>query len=211
MTFVDAGAEFSDCGRYRYRWWRTIAPGLFDAPEEPQTALWVLHNPSSADEEEADPTTRRVIEFSRAWGCRRVVVLNRLAYIATDPSDLVRAVELGMDIEGPKNRATIDAEIATQPRYIVAAWGTGISLGWRKGRYGGNTNHRGYSIPPASTSTELGRLWATGRLCALRLNQDGSPAHPLYVPYSAAPSAPRRYLSAFVPGGGFSQEVPPNG
>ena len=191
MTFVDAGADFSADGLYRWAWWREMAPDLYESgPVE--TALWLLHNPSTANGEEEDPTTRRVLDFSRRWGCLRAVVMNRLAYCATDPGALRRAVVAGIDIEGAANPAIIDAALRRQPRYVIAAWGGGISLGYARDDDGRYLEHYEPSIRAPDPETLLGSLWADGTLIhALRLNRDGSPAHPLYVPISAAPERPR--------------------
>ena len=58
-------AVFSPDGTRRYRLDRHVAvPGEWHHGR----ALWVMLNPSTADESVDDPTIRRVVGFSRAWG-----------------------------------------------------------------------------------------------------------------------------------------------
>jgi hypothetical protein len=80
--------------------------------------LLVMLNPSTADEQEDDPTIRRCVSFARreAYAAREVV--NLYAYRATDPSDL----DSVSDPVGPENdRAILLA--AGSAGVIVAAWG----------------------------------------------------------------------------------------
>ena len=53
-------ALLSPCGCYRYALWRRWEPG-------PQV-LFIMLNPSTADELTDDPTIRRCIGFARSWG-----------------------------------------------------------------------------------------------------------------------------------------------
>ena len=57
-----SGAEISDCGKYRWKLWR-----IWD--DSKPKILWIMHNPSTADAEKDDPTIRRIINFSKSWGC----------------------------------------------------------------------------------------------------------------------------------------------
>lgn len=47
---------------------------------------WVMCNPSTADAERDDPTMRRVIEFSLAWGYGSCVVINIIPFISSAPA-----------------------------------------------------------------------------------------------------------------------------
>lgn len=109
-------AEVSPDGRYRY--WLTRAwncPG--DLPND-RRVCWVMLNPSTADADLDDPTIRRCIGFSDAWGYRNLVVVNAFALRATDPKELARAE----DPWGPDNDLYIDYWTAASD-LVVAAWG----------------------------------------------------------------------------------------
>ena len=112
-------AEFSDCGRYRYRLsrvWNDRIPSV----------LFIGLNPSTADAEQDDPTVRRCIGFARQWGYGGMVLVNLFAWRATDPRELKRVI----DPIGPENDRWIAAEAARAGR-IVAIWGNGGRLGDR--------------------------------------------------------------------------------
>ena len=47
-------------------------------------------NPSTATEQQDDPTVRRCKNFARDWGFDGMVMLNAFAYRATDPNDMKR-------------------------------------------------------------------------------------------------------------------------
>lgn len=101
---VTADAEFSECGRYRYwlsRFWVSSGP-LFGCRRPPSGRIedleadlrsvraiaWLAMNPSQADLTVDDPTVRREIGFSRAWGYEGLVKFNVLPYRASYPSDI---------------------------------------------------------------------------------------------------------------------------
>ena len=50
--------------------------------------VWLMLNPSTADEEHNDATIRRVIGFSATWGYADALVVNLSPFRATDPRDL---------------------------------------------------------------------------------------------------------------------------
>lgn len=75
------GALISECGRYRYRLWR-----IWD--ETKPFVLFIMHNPSTADGEQDDPTIRRCINFAKDWGYGGIYVGNLYPYRATDPAVL---------------------------------------------------------------------------------------------------------------------------
>jgi hypothetical protein len=59
---MKSNAVISECGRYRYRLYREWAQS------ERMPIMWVMLNPSTADASIDDPTIRRCIAFSKAWG-----------------------------------------------------------------------------------------------------------------------------------------------
>jgi hypothetical protein len=151
-----AGAVFDATRAYRYRLWRT-----WDI-EKPRI-LWCMLNPSVADEVVEDPTIRRVISFSRAWGAGGVVVCNLFALRSTDPS----ALRVHEDPVGPENDAHILAAHRAAAR-TICAWGT----------------HGAYRNRDASVIELLQRVRP---LECLRLTKDLHPQHPLYVPGDVQP------------------------
>lgn len=76
-----AGAEFSDCRKYRYALWR-----VWD--DFRPKVMFVGLNPSTASEYADDSTIRRVKAFARGWGYGGVYMLNCFPYITTDPTEL---------------------------------------------------------------------------------------------------------------------------
>src|SRR6516165_6033625 len=90
------GARLSACGRYRYSLWRSWDARL-------PSLVWCLLNPSTADAEREDATTRRLRAFSRAW----------------DPAELRKAA----DPVGPENDAAIRRATAGR-RGVVIGWRT---------------------------------------------------------------------------------------
>lgn len=139
---------------YRYRLERTLGP-------ESKTALFVMLNPSTADETQDDPTIRRCIAFAKREGCGRLVVCNLYALRSTDPT----ALRTAADPKGPENedhlrRAAAEADI------IVAAWGG---------------NHLGGVWP-----LRVAAILADQKpLYTLKRTAKGDPGHPLYVPANA--------------------------
>jgi hypothetical protein len=110
-------ADFSPCGRYRYKLSRVWADG--------DKLAFVMLNPSTADSELDDPTIRRCIRFSRDAGFGGLMVGNLFAWRATDPAQL-RRVEAPI---GPDNDSSL-AEIMTASPVIICAWG-GNAFGGR--------------------------------------------------------------------------------
>ncbi len=149
-------AELSDDGVYRYalerRWQAEL--GL----QSELAVLFVMLNPSTADESADDPTVRRCVSFASSWGYTGVQVGNLFAFRATDPGRL----KVATDPIGPENDAWIVRQ-AQSAALIVAAWGTH-----------GDYLDRGSAV--------LALLRATGRpVYCLGVTRSGQPRHPLYV------------------------------
>jgi hypothetical protein len=154
---ADSSAVYSPCSRYRY-----LLTRIWDA--EGPRALFVLLNPSTATEQQNDPTVERCERRARALGAGAFRVTNIFAFRATDPQ-VMRAAP---DPVGPGNDAAI-AESALWADRILCAWGT-------------HGAHRGRGRAVEALLRATGRpLWHLG------LTQDGMPRHPLYVGYAQAP------------------------
>jgi hypothetical protein len=146
-----SGAAFSPCGRYRYALWRHI-----NAAAPVKRVLWVMLNPSTADEKANDNTIRAVIRLSDHWGFSDIDVGNLYAWRSTDPLGLKTAD----DPVGPHNSAQL-CELATSAALIVAAWGT--------------------HAEKAHAEQITGMLSAYGELKCLGMNARGTPKHPLFI------------------------------
>lgn len=159
---IDRGAEFSPCGRYRYRLWRT-----WDA--EAMSLAFIMLNPSTADVEKNDPTVERCEQRARRCGYGGLIVANIMAYRATDPSELYALA--------PEDRGGPDtAENAVALEWALAS-DTRVICGW--GAHAPKLTDPGLVI-------EAAKRLDTPLYC-LRQNADGSPGHPLYLPYAAKP------------------------
>jgi hypothetical protein len=152
FTKGDAVSEavYSDCERYRYLLSRVWAQG--------PKALFVMLNPSTATEEQNDPTVERCERRARALGFGAFRVTNIFAYRATDP----RVMRAADDPVGPGNDAAILQSVPWADA-VVCAWGNhGLHL------------DRGQAVEAM--------LRASGaRLSHLGLTGQGQPRHPLYV------------------------------
>lgn len=162
----ESSASFSPCRRYRYMLTR-----LWDSLPLGPIYTFLLHNPSTADEVEDDPTVSRCISFAKRWGGSGLIVVNRFAFRSTDPNAL-------WDVEdpvGPENDRAIEqaARLAQETGgKLIVAWGapgkknreTARRLKERNERI--FTYLRGWEIP----------------LHVLRLSKSGNPWHPLYLP-----------------------------
>jgi len=146
-------AKFSPCGTYRYTLTRTIPqPVRWVKP-----ALFIMLNPSTADEFKNDPTITRCINFAAREGCTKLTIVNLFALRSTDPS----ALKHHEDPVGPENMAAIVEEIEKVTKFsnglVIVAWG-------------------------ANPKAESFGKWLSGLgYYCLGKNKNGSPKHPLYV------------------------------
>ena len=74
-------ATISACTRYRYTLSREWNINL-------KSLIFIMCNPSTADGTKDDPTIRRLISFTQAWGFGGFTVLNIYAYRTKDPKEL---------------------------------------------------------------------------------------------------------------------------
>ena len=132
---------------------RNTLTRIWDPDREP--VVFILLNPSTADEVKNDPTIRRCIRYAKDWGYGGLVVVNLYAYRTKDPKVMFAAP----DPVGPDNdRAIVEA---TTGRTVVCAWGTNAKPGRVRDVLA--------LIPPGT------------RTLALQLTKGGHPQHPLFV------------------------------
>jgi hypothetical protein len=142
---------FSPCRIYRYR-----LDHVIDESNDRALAFCML-NPSTADENQLDPTLRRCRNFADRWGFGRMIIGNLFAFRATDPADMKSAV----DPVGPDNDDAL-REIAYEADLVVCAWGA-------HGDYMGRDEH---------VTATLRRI---RDLHALSFTASDMPRHPLYL------------------------------
>ncbi|MEO1908771.1 MAG: DUF1643 domain-containing protein [Citromicrobium sp.] len=187
--YIDAGAQISGCGNYRYRLWREWrlgnskqwdmwteddgSPALDGAGAqigEPRSCVFVMLNPSTADGEQDDPTIRRCVAFAKRFGFDRLDVLNLFAWRATSPKDLL-AVGPERNPVGIEN-SNAYCDTLDKAGMIVCAWGAhGRHLGQDETALGWIEQHNDRGAP----------------IVALGLTKDGSPRHPLYLRADSEP------------------------
>lgn len=154
--YISVGATFSPCRTYRYKLWR-----IWD--RDTPSAVFIMLNPSTADEMKNDPTVTRCETYARSWKCGGLMVGNIFALRSTDP----RALRGHPDPIGPENnQALLDMCAAGGKR--VCAWGN-------HGSYRGRSGH---------VLLILGKY----KLHCLRVTKMGEPAHPLYLPRDLMPT-----------------------
>ena len=104
-------AVLSDDNIYRYQLSR-----IWD--EEKPKILFIMLNPSTADEFVEDPTIRRVVNYAKDWGYGGVYVGNLYAFRSTDPKGL----KCIADPIGPENINHIQTLISLVDK-VIYAWG----------------------------------------------------------------------------------------
>lgn len=150
---IKRSADFSPCRTWRYTLIREWGP----LPR----VVFILLNPSTADEKQDDPTNRRGIDFAKRWGYGSVVFVNLFAIRSPNPAT-IKEVE---DPIGPQNDCYIDREVR-RADLVVCAWGCHGSYGSRNDRVMENLR-----VP----------------VHCLGVTKDGHPKHPLYLKATTEP------------------------
>ena len=148
---IERDTVFSPDRRYRYVLWREW--GL--AAHSPYV-MFVGLNSSTANEDENDPTIRRCIGFTKAWGFSALCMTNLFAYAARDPREMKRQ----SDPVGPENDVWLE-RCAKDSSLIIIAWGV-------HGKY-------------KDRDRAVERLLSYRDLYCVGLTKDGHPRHPLYA------------------------------
>jgi len=147
------GAAFDTMKRNRFVLWRVWDNSL-------PKVMFIGLNPSKADEEDDDPTIRRVTRFAKDWGYGGVYMLNLFSFVTPYPADLQRSS--AKDIHTNSIRLI---EFAEKAEMVVFAWGN-----FKEARE--RSDIMAKEFPNAM---------------ALKINKNGSPRHPLYVPAITKP------------------------
>jgi hypothetical protein len=155
------GADFSPDRRYRYRLWR-----IWDCSKPP--LVWLLLNPSTADEREDDPTMRRCMGFAHRDGHGGIVVLNIFAFRSTDPRVLKYHIDSGRDMIGPENDEYIQAYLCMTNGTLKSQ--TKFILG-----YGSNGTMAGRDKQIMQMVAGYDNIYCLGYTAT------GQPRHPLYI------------------------------
>lgn len=157
---MNTGAIFSDNKVHRYKLWR-----IWD--ESKPTVTFCMLNPSTADEVTNDPTIERCVRRAEMMGFGGVIVVNLFSYRATDP-DALYSAQSYFELSPFQNDDHI-IKAAKQSTMFICGWGKHGSL------FG-----RGQQVIGMLKKYDVQTL-------ALKLNKDGSPAHPLYIGYKVQP------------------------
>lgn len=162
-------AYFSPCRKFRY--WLTRS---WDDALPIMCVIGV--NPSTADETADDPTIRKCVGFARRLGFGGLLMLNVGAYRATDPRQWKQAI----DPFGPENTIAHLKEYIAQNSIecregeipakgvsvVIAAWGKNCA-----------------KSPGLTRSLVIAEEMKKQLMCWGK-NGDGTPRHPLMLPYS---------------------------
>jgi hypothetical protein len=157
VSCLRGNAYISRDGLYRYSLTREVRQ------TGRGTCTFIGLNPSTADAERDDPTTRRSIAYARAWGFAQLTMVNLYAFRATNPRDLW----LVEDPVGPENDQMLSVAFGGSD-LIVAAWGA-------------------QARPERLTA--FAERFGDRPLHALGITTAGAPRHPLYLRADAQPFA----------------------
>ena len=146
-------ALYSPCERYRY--------GLERRWSDGPLLLYVMLNPSTADELRNDPTIERCQRRALQLGFGALRIANLFAWRATRPEDLRRT-----DTPVGKGNDALLLDWHGSADMTLAAWGV-------HGAHMGRGPQMAQTLP--------------GPLHHLGLTRGGHPRHPLYVPYATRP------------------------
>jgi hypothetical protein len=146
-------ARFSLDRRHRFTLQRIWGAG--------PAVLFVMLNPSIADERRLDPTVRKCVGFAKRWGFESLLVGNLYSLVSTYPEHVPKDPEP----VHPETDAAL-LEMARAAECVVAAWGTQPFL-----------NTRAYHV------TKF--LAREREIQCLGFTKDGWPRHPLYRSYEA--------------------------
>lgn len=150
----NSGAEFSECGKYRYKLWR-----IWD--ESKPLAMCIGLNPSKANATKNDQTISYLIKMLTKLGYGGFYMMNCFPIISSKPSvlkDFWQATYSYTQNQDTINRSKLQ-EVATKCETVVFAWGT-----FRV-------------VKEVRRDKELKEMFPNAK--CFGINNDGSPFHPL--------------------------------
>lgn len=152
-----------------------------------KTLVFIMLNPSTADDHLDDPTIRRCIGFARSHGYGEMQVLNLFALRATDPKVLISVAE--QDLAAAIGKRDL-MELLPDHADVCAAWGATVK----------------HPALEARATAVARQLYARGGLSCLGVTKDGHPRHPLYLSNNARLSCwkPPFYASLVAAFGGHT-------
>jgi hypothetical protein len=155
---MDGGARLDPARLFRFHLWRTWDPAL-------KRVLFVMLNPSKADESKNDPTITKCLGFAKAIGFGRIDVANMYPHRATDPDDCAKLIKTCGEEWRRVNDLYIIA-LADRADRVIVAWGGEADRAWCRGRDG-----------------EVMALLDGRYLECLGRTKSGQPRHPLMLAY----------------------------
>jgi hypothetical protein len=142
--------------------------------------VWVCLNPSTADTETDDQTTRKIRGFSERWGFGRFLLVNLYPMRATSPADLLAANEAMRFGLGDTHTAIISAAFGDAVGGIMPGKAGAVGdvvFAW--GAHGAHRTVRARRDEVLALPRPPGlRVWCLGRC------QNGEPRHPLTLAYA---------------------------
>lgn len=113
------GAIFSPDKKYRYQLYRIWDDAL-------DKVLFIMLNPSTADGETDDHTTKRCINLAMSLKFGGIYIVNLYAYRSTDPK-ILKELDDADDPMGPDNFKHIEAMIP-KVKKVIYAWGEKVKF-----------------------------------------------------------------------------------
>lgn len=129
----------------------------------------IMLNPSIADEQQLDPTLRRVYGYAKQWGFGGMVILNCFAVVATSPKQLDTLADLN---DGENDAHIITAIRAASVERVMVGWGANLS--------------RKALAPRRTVIDAILADHAGDKAMAWRISS-GQPGHPLYLASNIEP------------------------
>jgi hypothetical protein len=149
MEYLKTGAVFSPDRKYRYELYRVMREGG-------RRLNSIGLNPSTAGENQDDPTIRREVKFALDWGYDELYKYNLCGFISSNPKVLCSSP----DPVGPEN----NLYLKNIKGDVLICWGS-------------------WNIPFIRMRAALVKQILKNPYCLGR-NPDGEPKHPLYLPAS---------------------------
>jgi hypothetical protein len=150
------GAIFSSCKKHRLQLWREWDSNL-------PKVLFIMLNPSTADDQQDDPTLRRCIDFAKQWGYGGLYVGNLYSLRAVDPKTLLKVSKFSH-----RDNYKHLVNMVQQCQLVVYAWGNYPII-------------KKLGIP-LNVFNHLEQ-----KLYCIALSKTGTPKHPLYLKNSLTP------------------------